>query len=93
MRLLLRLGELGDEQKIVSCNPSILSSKPSTLRPDLLKYATTNNKGTTGDGHKLALAVGAKAVDLDDVQVASLTGHVTDPPLRRQICSCTPADS
>ena len=40
-------------------------------RPDLLKYATTNNKGTTGDGHKLALAVGAKAVDLNDVQVLS----------------------
>jgi len=38
-------------------------------RPDLLTYATTNNKGTTGDGHKLALGVGAKAVDLDDVQV------------------------
>jgi succinate dehydrogenase/fumarate reductase flavoprotein subunit len=38
-------------------------------RPDLLKYATTNNKGTTGDGHKLALDVGAHAVDLDDVQV------------------------
>jgi len=41
----------------------------SKHRPDLLSYATTNNKGTTGDGHKLALAVGAKAVDLDDVQV------------------------
>jgi len=38
-------------------------------RPDLLKYATTNNKGTTGDGHKLALSFGAHAVDLDDVQV------------------------
>ena len=41
----------------------------SKHRPDLLTYATTNNKGTTGDGHKLALAIGAKAVDLDDVQV------------------------
>jgi flavocytochrome c len=38
-------------------------------RPDLLKYATTNGKGTTGDGHKLALAAGAAAVDLDDIQV------------------------
>jgi hypothetical protein len=38
-------------------------------RPDLLPYATTNNKGTTGDGHKLALEVGAHAVDMDDVQV------------------------
>ena len=47
-------------------------------------------QGTTGDGHKLALAVGAKAVDLDDVQVASPTGHVTHPPFRRQMCSCTP---
>uniref|UniRef100_A0A7S4L0X3 Cytochrome b5 heme-binding domain-containing protein n=1 Tax=Guillardia theta TaxID=55529 RepID=A0A7S4L0X3_GUITH len=38
-------------------------------RPDLLKYATTNNKGTTGDGHKLAMAIKAKTVDLNDVQV------------------------
>lgn len=38
-------------------------------RPDLLKYATTNNKGTTGDGHKLAMTAGAKGIDMDDVQV------------------------
>ena len=38
-------------------------------RPDLLKYATTNGKQTTGDGHKMAIAVGAAAVDLDDIQV------------------------
>ncbi|MGB1599987.1 MAG: FAD-binding protein, partial [Promethearchaeia archaeon] len=49
-------------------------------RPDLLKYATTNNKGTTGDGHKLALAVGAKAVDLDDVQVHLVGLHHWLPP-------------
>ncbi len=28
-----------------------------------------DEQGTTGDGHKLALAVGAKGVDLEDVQV------------------------
>ena len=38
-------------------------------RPDLLKYATTNTKGTTGDGHKMLEKVGAKAMDMDDVQV------------------------
>jgi succinate dehydrogenase/fumarate reductase flavoprotein subunit len=35
----------------------------------IYRYATTNTKGTTGDGHKMAIAVGAKKVDLEDVQV------------------------
>ncbi|KAJ1475356.1 FAD binding domain-containing protein, partial [Baffinella frigidus] len=58
-------------------------------RPDLLKYATTNNKGTTGDGHKLALAVGAKAVDLDDVQVHPTGFHnPADPDNKvKQLCA------
>jgi len=49
-------------------------------RPDLIKYATTNNKGTTGDGHKLALAVGAKGIDLDDVQVHPTGFHNPKDP-------------
>lgn len=38
-------------------------------RPDLVKFATTNTAGTTGDGVKLAMAVGADAVELEHVQV------------------------
>lgn len=62
-------------------------------RPDLLKYATTNNKGTTGDGHKLALAVGAKAVDLDDVQVRPSVrpGAGVRAFLRAVLRACRPA--
>jgi succinate dehydrogenase/fumarate reductase flavoprotein subunit len=56
------------------------SSLLRTHRPDLLKYATTNNKGTTGDGHKLALAAGAKAVDMDDVQVHPTGFHKPPHP-------------
>ena len=59
-------------------------------RPDLLKYATTNNKGTTGDGHKLALAVGAHAVDLDDVQVHPTGFHTHLLPHPHTRASCTP---
>jgi hypothetical protein len=34
-----------------------------------VKFATTNTKGTTGDGHKLAMAAGAATVDMEHVQV------------------------
>ena len=37
--------------------------------PQLTKFATTNTKGTTGDGHKLAFKLGAGAVDMQRVQV------------------------
>ena len=37
--------------------------------PHLTKFATTNTKGTTGDGHKLAFSLGAGAVDMERVQV------------------------
>lgn len=57
-------------------------------RPDLLKYATTNNKGTTGDGHKLALGVGAKAVDLDDVQVHPTGFHNPADPTNKVKTLC-----
>lgn len=38
-------------------------------RSDLLKLRTTNQPGATGDGVKLAQKVGAKLVDMDQVQV------------------------
>jgi len=57
-------------------------------RPDLLTYATTNNKGTTGDGHKLALSVGAKAIDLDDVQVHPTGFHNPADPTNKVKTLC-----
>ena len=41
----------------------------SKYAPQLTKFATTNTKGTTGDGHKLAFGLGAGAVDMQRVQV------------------------
>lgn len=38
-------------------------------RPEYYDLPTTNGDHCTGDGHKLALAVGANAVDLEKVQV------------------------
>ena len=38
-------------------------------RPELLNLPTTNGEHCTGDGHKLALSIGANAVDLEKVQV------------------------
>eukprot|EP00899_Mesostigma_viride_P015520 jgi/Mesvir1/2396/Mv22140-RA.1 len=39
------------------------------LRPDLAEFATTNGRWATGDGLKMAMAIGAQAVDADLVQV------------------------
>ena len=38
-------------------------------RPELWDLPTTNGEHCTGDGHKLALSIGANAVDLEKVQV------------------------
>ena len=38
-------------------------------RPDLLRFATTNGEWATGDGMKMAMAIGAGTVDMDRVQV------------------------
>lgn len=38
-------------------------------RPEYYNLPTTNGEHSTGDGHKLALAVGASAIDLEKVQV------------------------
>ena len=39
------------------------------VRPDLNKFATTNGKWCTGDGHKMAKAVGADTVDIGNIQI------------------------
>jgi succinate dehydrogenase/fumarate reductase flavoprotein subunit len=46
-------------------------------RPDLLVYPTTNGEWATGDGMKMAMAIGAGSVDMDRVQIHP-TGFV-DP--------------
>eukprot|EP00958_Prasinococcus_capsulatus_P025421 scaffold4305_cov370-Prasinococcus_capsulatus_cf.AAC.1 len=38
-------------------------------RPDLRRFATTNGKFSTGDGHKMAASIGASMVDMEHVQV------------------------
>jgi succinate dehydrogenase/fumarate reductase flavoprotein subunit len=45
--------------------------------PASASFATTNTKGTTGDGHKMLFSLGAAAVDMDNVQIHP-TGFV-DP--------------
>ncbi|KAG5458773.1 MAG: FAD binding domain-containing protein, partial [Olpidium bornovanus] len=38
-------------------------------RPEFINLPTTNAEGTTGDGHKMAMAIGAKATHLENIQV------------------------
>jgi len=47
------------------------------FNPSLVGYATTNGRWATGDGHKIAMALGADHVDMANVQVHP-TGFV-DP--------------
>lgn len=47
-------------------------------RPDLAGYQTTNQPGATGDGLALAEAVGAKLVDMDQIQVHPTVQQDTD---------------
>ncbi|MCT4442382.1 flavocytochrome c [Lactiplantibacillus argentoratensis] len=47
-------------------------------RDDLKNYQTTNQPGATGDGILLAQAVGAKLVDMDQVQVHPTVQQDTD---------------
>lgn len=49
-------------------------------RPDLKGYKTTNQPGATGDGISLAADVGAKLVDMDQVQVHPTVQQDTDHP-------------
>eukprot|EP01061_Rhynchopus_euleeides_P045194 TRINITY_DN8033_c0_g1_i1.p1 TRINITY_DN8033_c0_g1~~TRINITY_DN8033_c0_g1_i1.p1 ORF type:complete len:1092 (+),score=366.09 TRINITY_DN8033_c0_g1_i1:259-3534(+) len=45
------------------------SSLLSEVRPDLNKFATTNGRWCTGDGHRMAGAVGATTTGMKDIQV------------------------
>ncbi|KAG8863347.1 hypothetical protein FRB96_008839 [Tulasnella sp. 330] len=38
-------------------------------RPELYDLPTTNGDHSTGDGHKMAMSVGAKAIDMEKIQV------------------------
>ncbi|MDR1083163.1 MAG: flavocytochrome c, partial [Coriobacteriales bacterium] len=38
-------------------------------RPDLKDYVTTNAQGTQGDGMRMAQAVGAELIDMDQIQI------------------------
>ncbi|EJD51029.1 Flavocytochrome c [Auricularia subglabra TFB-10046 SS5] len=39
------------------------------FRPELYDLPTTNGEHSTGDGHKMAMAVGAQGIDLEKIQV------------------------
>ena len=45
------------------------SSLLKKYRPEYFNLPTTNGEHSTGDGHKIALEIGANAVDLEKVQV------------------------
>lgn len=47
-------------------------------RADLVKLRTTNQPGATGDGVKLAKKIGAKLVDMDQIQVHPTVQQDTD---------------
>ncbi|APX71684.1 flavocytochrome c [Companilactobacillus allii] len=57
-------------------NPELLTK----YRPDLAGYKTTNQPGATGDGITLAQSVGAKLVDMDQIQVHPTVQQDTDHP-------------
>lgn len=57
-------------------NPDLLTK----YRPDLKGLKTTNQPGATGDGITLAADMGAKLVDMDQVQVHPTVQQDTDHP-------------
>ena len=67
----------GGQQQVLHASAVILTSGGfgaskeliQRYRPDLAHYRTTNQEGATGDGLKLASAVGAQLMQLDLVQV------------------------
>jgi len=68
---------LTDEEVVIDADAVILATGGfgagkdliAKYRSDLLKLRTTNQPGATGDGLKLAEKVGAKLVDMDQIQV------------------------
>eukprot|EP00941_MAST-03F_sp_MAST-3F-sp1_P004266 g4266.t1 len=66
-------GELLASQVILATGGYAADRTDSSLlkkySPALLKYGTTNGDWATGDGHKLAMKIGAEGVEMDFVQV------------------------
>lgn len=46
-------------------------------RPDLKDYVTTNSQGTQGDGMRMAAAVGADLVDMEQIQIHPTVDQAT----------------
>jgi fumarate reductase flavoprotein subunit len=46
-------------------------------RPDLKDYVTTNAQGTQGDGMRMAQAVGAELIDMDQIQIHPTVDQAT----------------
>ncbi|MCW6674371.1 flavocytochrome c [Aerococcaceae bacterium NML171108] len=69
--------EIGGETKEVQAKAVIIAtggfganlSMVSELKPELDGFVTTNQEGSTGDGIKMAQALGAEVVDLDKIQI------------------------
>lgn len=69
--------ELGGEIKEIKAKAVILATggfganldMVSELKPELKGFVTTNQEGSTGDGIKMAQALGAEVVDLDQIQI------------------------
>lgn len=75
------------DQKIVTAAGAVLLATGgfaanqellTKYRPDLKGYKTTNQPGATGDGILLAQKIGAKLVDMDQVQVHPTVQQDTD---------------
>ena len=69
--------ELGGETKEISAKAVVLATggfgankaMVSELKPELKDFVTTNQEGSTGDGIKMAQALGAATVDLEQIQI------------------------
>jgi succinate dehydrogenase/fumarate reductase flavoprotein subunit len=46
-------------------------------RPDIYDLPTTNGDHCTGDGHKMAMAIGGKAIDMEKVQGRSEAASIS----------------
>ena len=69
--------ELGGETKEISAKAVVLATggfgankaMVSELKPELKDFVTTNQEGSIGDGIKMAQALGAATVDLEQIQI------------------------
>ncbi|MBS4761587.1 flavocytochrome c [Carnobacteriaceae bacterium zg-ZUI252] len=69
--------KINGEEKRISAKAVILATggfganaeMVTKFQPQLKGYVTTNSKGTTGDGIKLAETLGAMTVDMDQIQI------------------------